>query len=72
MVYGYRKLKHSYFPYFTGEDMKEHVKNACVFPRDLYVLCSLVPTSGHIIKRTLDGSLKVRILFIYYTNNECL
>ena len=37
--------------------------NACVFPRDLYFLCSLVPTSDHIIKRTLHGCLKMWVLF---------
>ena len=41
--------------------MKKYVtrENACVFPRDLYVLCHVVPTSDHIIKRTLHVSLKL-------------
>ena len=41
--------------------MKKYVtreKRVC-FPRDLCVLCPLVPASDHIIKRTLHVSLKL-------------
>ena len=40
------------------------VKNAYLFPRDLYVRCSLVPTSDHIIKRTLHGSYEYYFLVL--------
>ena len=69
----FNKTKNAYI--FTSEDMKkmQRVKNACVFPRDLYVLCSLAPTSYHIIKRTtLHRSWKIWLLFSRVENNILL